>query len=545
MTTKRADQRPAWSALASHAEAIRDTHLRDLFRKDPDRAERYSGTAGDLLVDYSKHRITDETLKLLLQLAREAKVAKARDAMLAGESVNLTEKRAVLHTALRSPPDRPVRVGGEDVTPAVHAVLDRMAAFSEAVRSGEWRGHTGRKIRNVVNLGIGGSDLGPGMAYEALRPYADRDLVVRYVSNVDGTHLAEALHDLDPAETLFIVVSKTFTTQETMANATSARAWLLAALNDDEAAIARHFVAVSTNARGVRDFGIDPASMFEFWDWVGGRYSLASAVGLSLMVAIGPEAFREMLGGMHTLDRHFAEAPLDRNLPVILALLGVWYRNFLGAATHAVLPYDQYLHRFPAYLQQADMESNGKGVDRDGRPVAWATGPVVWGEPGTNGQHAFFQLLHQGTDLVPADFIGFARSHHPLGRHHRMLLANLLAQTEALAFGRTLEDVLEEGAPKALAPHRTFPGNRPTPTILAPQLTPSVLGQLIALYEHRIFVQGVIWDVCSYDQWGVELGKVLAGRLLAELDAGKADPEAHDPSTRRLLEHILTLSKSG
>ncbi len=523
-----------WQALQAHFESIRNVHLRDWFAEDPERAGRYTLEVDGLLLDYSKNRIADETLDLLTALAERAGVAAVRDAMFAGERVNTTEQRPVLHVALRNRGGTPIKVDGKDVMPDIEGVLQRMAAFASAVRSGEWKGYTGRPVRNVVNIGIGGSDLGPAMAYEALKPYSQRSLTVRFVSNVDGTHLAEALRDLDPAETLFIVASKTFITQETLTNARSARDWLLRTLQDD-AAVARHFVAVSTNAERVAEFGIDTGNMFEFWDWIGGRYSLCSAIGLALMVAIGDTHFGAMLDGFHAMDRHFATAPLEQNMPVLLALLGIWYNNFFGVESHALLPYDQYLARFPAYLQQCDMESNGKSIDKQGRPVTGQTGPLVWGEPGTNGQHAFYQLLHQGTKWVPCDFIGFARSQNPVGDHQDKLMANFFAQTEALAFGKSLEDVLAEGVDPELAPHRTFEGNRPSNTLLAAHLTPFVLGQLIALYEHKVFVQGVIWGVNSFDQWGVELGKVLAGRILDELTANEEPVLDHDGSTNQLI----------
>lgn len=529
---------PAWKALQAHFGEVKDLTLRDLFAADPTRGERLNAEGAGLYLDYSKHRITGETLRLLLALARERGVEARRDAMLRGEKINVTEGRAVLHTALRLPGGARVAVDGQDVVQDVHEVLGRMATFAQAVRSGEWRGHTGQPIRNIVNIGIGGSDLGPVMAYEALKHYAQRDLTVRFVSNVDGTDLTEKTRDLDPAQTLFVVSSKTFTTQETMANARSARAWLLTALGD-EAAVARHFVAVSTNAQAVQKFGIDAANMFGFWDWVGGRYSLDSAIGLSLMIAVGPEHFRDLLAGFHDMDEHFAKAPLERNLPVLMALLGVWYGNFFGAQTLAVLPYDQYLAYFPAYLQQLDMESNGKSVTLGGERVDYQTGPVVWGQPGTNGQHAFYQLIHQGTKLIPCDFIGFCQTLNPLplpdgGHHHDLLMANVFAQTEALAFGKTLAEVRAEGVPADLAPHKVFGGNRPTSTLLADRLTPRTLGALIALYEHKVFVQGAVWDINSFDQWGVELGKVLAGQIVGEL--GTPEPElAHDSSTNALI----------
>ncbi|GGK23003.1 glucose-6-phosphate isomerase [Deinococcus malanensis] len=529
---------PAWQALQAHFETVKSTHLRDLFAADPQRGERLTAEGAGLYLDYSKHRVTGETLELLLALARARGLPERRDAMFGGEKINVTEGRAVLHTALRMPRGTEVLVDGRNVVPDVHEVLDRMSAFARQVRSGGWLGHTGRPIRAIVNIGIGGSDLGPVMAYEALKYYAQRDLTVRFVSNVDGTDLVEKTRDLEAEETLFIVSSKTFTTQETMANAQSARAWLLSTLGD-EAAVARHFVAVSTNAEAVQKFGIDTANMFGFWDWVGGRYSMDSAIGLSLMLAIGPDGFQELLSGFHDMDEHFRTAPLEANLPVLMGLLGVWYNNFFGAETLAVLPYDQYLAYFPAYLQQLDMESNGKHVTLGGQEVAYQTGPVVWGQPGTNGQHAFYQLIHQGTKLIPCDFIAFAQTLNPLplpggAPHHDLLMANVFAQTEALAFGKTLDEVLTEGVDAGLAPHRVFEGNRPTSTLLADRLTPRTLGALTALYEHKVFVQGVIWDVNSFDQWGVELGKVLAGRIVKEL--GTDEPElSHDSSTNALI----------
>jgi len=518
--------RPEWKALEAHHEAFRKVHLRDLFARDPARGERFTAEAAGLYLDYSKNRLTEETLGLLLALAEATGVRAHTEAMFAGERINITESRPVLHVALRAPRTESIVVDGQDVVPHVHAVLDRMAAFATRVRSGAWTGFTGRRIRNVVNIGIGGSDLGPAMAYEALRHYSQRDLTLRFVSNVDGADFVEATRDLEAAETLFIVASKTFTTLETLTNARTARAWLLRALGD-ERAVARHFVAVSTNAAEVQKFGIDTDNMFPFWDWVGGRYSMWSAIGLSLMVAIGPEHFRAMLAGAHELDRHFRTAPFARNLPVLLALIGSWYDDFFGAATYAVLPYSQYLARLPAYLQQLDMESNGKSVDLGGRPVDYETGPIVWGAPGTNGQHAFYQLLHQGTKLVPADFIGFCRPLDEVGEHHTLLAANLLAQTEALAFGRTAPD-----------PARSFEGNRPTNTILADRLTPAILGALVALYEHKVFVQGAIWGINSFDQWGVELGKVLATRLAPELAADEEPALAHDSSTNALVRRV-------
>jgi glucose-6-phosphate isomerase len=533
-------QTPEWQALVRHHEAVKDTHLRELFATDPGRGESLTCEAGDLYLDWSKHRVTAETVALLVAMAERAGLRQRIDAMFAGERINLTENRAVLHVALRAPEGSSILVDGHNVVPDVHEVLGRMRGFAEEVRSGRWLGHTGRRVRNVVNIGIGGSDLGPAMAYAALRPYSDRSMTFRFVSNVDGADIAEATRDLDPAETLFIVCSKTFTTIETLTNARTARAWLLDALGDP-AAVSRHFVAVSTNAEKVAAFGIDPVNMFGFWDWVGGRYSYPSAIGLSLMVAIGPDRFGELLAGFHLMDEHFRTTPFERNLPVLLGLLGVWYINFFGAETHAVLPYSQYLERFPAYLQQLDMESNGKSVTLDGRPVRVDTGPVVWGQPGTNGEHAFYQLIHQGTRLIPSDFIGICRPAEVVGDHHDLLMANFLAQTEALAFGKTTEEVLAEGVAPDLAPHRTFPGNRPTSTILAPELSPSVLGQLTALYEHKVFTQGVVWDVNSFDQWGVELGKVLATRIAAELEAAAGDDLGHDSSTNALIRRYRRL----
>ncbi|WP_221359159.1 glucose-6-phosphate isomerase [Streptomyces beigongshangae] len=534
----RLNQTPEWTALAEHREELAQTHLRELFDRNPGRAAAYRLQVGDLHVDYSKHLVTDETLALLRELAAATDVSGLRDAMFRGERINTTENRAVLHTALRAARDAVVEVDGENVVPKVHAVLERMAGFAEQVRSGGWSGHTGRRIRNVVNIGIGGSDLGPAMAYEALRAFTDRDLTVRFVSNVDGADLHEAVRDLDPAETLFVVASKTFTTIETITNATSARAWLLDGLKADQEAVARHFVALSTNADKVADFGIDTANMFEFWDWVGGRYSFDSAIGLSLMIAIGPERFTELLEGFRLVDEHFRTAPAEANVPLLLGLLGVWYGNFFDAQSHAVLPYSHYLSKFTAYLQQLDMESNGKSVDRDGAPVDWQTGPVVWGTPGTNGQHAYYQLIHQGTKVIPADFIGFAEPVAALGEdlkaQHDLLMANFFAQTQALAFGKTPDEVRGEGVPEELVTHKTFRGNHPTTTILARELTPSVLGQLIALYEHKVFVQGAIWNIDSFDQWGVELGKVLAKRVEPALTEG-ADVPGLDPSTEALV----------
>ncbi|MCF4135746.1 glucose-6-phosphate isomerase [Streptomyces sp. Tue 6430] len=530
-------RRPEWAALEDHR-ARQRADLRELFAADPGRAERYVVRVGDLRIDYSKHLITDETLALLQELAAATGVFGLRDAMLRGERINVTEDRAVLHTALRAPRDAVVEVDGENVVPKVHAVLDKMADFAGRVRSGEWTGHTGRRIRTVVNIGIGGSDLGPAMAYEALRAFTDRSLTVRFVSNVDGADLHEAVRDLDPAETLFVVASKTFTTIETVTNATSARSWLLEGLGGDEKAVAKHFVALSTNAEKVAAFGIDPANMFAFWDWVGGRYSFDSAIGLSLMIAVGADRFREMLDGFRLVDEHFRTAPAEANAPLLLALLGIWYGNFHDAQSHAVLPYSHYLSKFTAYLQQLDMESNGKSVTRDGRPVGWQTGPVVWGTPGTNGQHAYYQLIHQGTKLIPADFIGFARPVGELGAElaaqHDLLMANFFAQTQALAFGKTPDEVRAEGVPEELVAHKTFRGNHPTTTILAAELTPSVLGQLIALYEHKVFVQGAVWDIDSFDQWGVELGKVLAKRVEPALTEG-TDVPGLDTSTKALV----------
>ena len=533
---------PAWNALEEHHAQIRDVHLRTLFADDPKRGERLTAEAAGLFLDYSKHRITDETLRLLGALADDCGLRARIDAMFRGDKINITEKRAVLHTALRAPRDASILVDGANVVPQVHEVLDRMEQFSNRIRSGAWTGHTGRPIRNVVNIGIGGSDLGPVMAYEALRWYSDRRLTFRFVSNVDGTDFFEATRDLDPAETLFIVSSKTFTTVETMTNAQSARAWSLAALRDD-AAVAKHFVAVSTNAAEVSKFGIDTANMFGFWDWVGGRYSMDSAIGLSTMLAVGPEHFRAMLAGFHAMDEHFRTAPFDRNLPVLMALLGVWNTNFLGAHTLAVLPYDQYLKRFPAYLQQLTMESNGKHVTLDGARVDYETAPVYWGEPGTNGQHSFYQLIHQGTRIIPCDFIAFRGSLNPIGRHHDILMANVIAQSEALAFGKTPDEVKAEGTPDWLVPHRVFEGNRPTSTIVAERLTPEVLGTLVALYEHIVFAQGVIWGVDSFDQWGVELGKALAQRITGEIE-GKEDPTPdHDSSTNALIRRYRAARK--
>ncbi|MGW2636052.1 glucose-6-phosphate isomerase [Streptomyces sp. NPDC001348] len=534
----RLNQTPEWTALAKHREELTDTHLRDLFAADPGRGAGYTLQVGDLYVDYSKQLVTDETLRLLRELAAATDVFGLRDAMFRGEKINTTENRSVLHLALRAPRDAVIEVDGENVVPAVHAVLDKMSDFAERVRSGKWTGHTGKRIRNVINVGIGGSDLGPAMAYEALRSFTDRGLTVRFVSNVDGADLHEATRDLDAAETLFVIASKTFTTIETVTNATSARDWLLSELNAGPEAVARHFVALSTNAEKVGEFGIDTANMFEFWDWVGGRYSYDSAIGLSLMITIGPDRFREMLDGFRIVDEHFRSAPPEANVPLLLGLLGIWYDNFHDAQSHAVLPYSHYLSKFTAYLQQLDMESNGKSVDREGRPVEWQTGPVVWGTPGTNGQHAYYQLIHQGTKLIPADFIGFAEPvaelSDELKAQHDLLMANFFAQTQALAFGKTAEEVRAEGAPEELVPHKTFKGNRPTTTILARELTPSVLGQLVALYEHKVFVQGAVWNIDSFDQWGVELGKVLAKRVEPALTEG-AEVPGLDASTSALV----------
>jgi glucose-6-phosphate isomerase len=534
---------PEWRALKVHFSRVARQHLRELFRADPRRVERFTLEACGLLLDYSKNRIGRTTMDNLMALAEARGLRQAIEEMFCGKAINETERRPVLHVALRNRSNTPILVNGQDVMPDVNDVLDRMAVFSRRVRSGEWKGFTGQPIRTVVNLGIGGSDLGPAMACEALKSFSERKLTVRFVSNVDGTHFAEQTRDLNPSETLFIVASKTFTTQETMTNAQSARAWTLAALKDP-ACVARHFVAVSTNAVEVKRFGIDTANMFGFWDWVGGRYSLCSAIGLPLMVAIGPENFTAMLDGFHAMDRHFRETPFDRNMPVILGMLGVWYGNFFGSQTHAVLPYDQYLHRFAAHLQQMDMESNGKGVDRNGNRVRYETGPIVWGEPGTNGQHAFYQLIHQGTRLIPADFIGFCRSRNPIGDHHDKLMANFFAQTEAMAFGKTAEEVAAEGTAPALVPHKTFDGNRPTNTILGQELTPFALGALTALYEHKVFVQGVVWNVYSFDQWGVELGKVLAGRILKELQAPVEPDLSHDASTSTLIRRYRARRKA-
>ncbi len=537
------DNHAAWAALEAHYAKIRLTHLRDLFAGDPDRGERLNAEGAGVFLDYSKNRITNETLELLLNLAEQSNLRARIDAMFRGDKINVSENRAVLHVALRAPLGSEIMVDGKNVVPEVHETLDKMTAFSERVRSGEWRGHTGKRIRNVVNIGIGGSDLGPVMAYEALRAYSDRDMTFRFISNIDGTDFAEAVIDLDASETMFIISSKTFTTLETMTNAHTARSWLLGKLHSDDTAIAKHFVAVSTNAEGVAQFGIDTDNMFGFWDWVGGRYSMDSAIGLSTMIAIGPMHFKQMLLGFHEMDEHFRTTPFAQNVPVLMALLGLWYNDFFGAQTVAVLPYEQYLKRFPAYLQQLTMESNGKSVQLNGAPVEHITGPIYWGEPGTNGQHSFYQLIHQGTRLIPIDFIAFIKSHNPLGMHHDILIANVFAQGEALAFGKTPEQVKAEGTPDWLVPHRVFKGNRPTNTLLLDELTPAALGKLVALYEHAVFVQGVIWNIDSFDQWGVELGKVLAQRIIPELDGTQAEmgaPLAHDSSTNALIRRYRT-----
>ena len=534
-------QRPAWALLQAHYQAMKDLHLRQLFVQEPNGGERLSVEAAGIYFDYSKNRVTAETLQLLLQLATESDLRGRIEAMFHGDAINVSEKRAVLHVALRAPREASILHQSRNVVPEVHAVLDRMADFADRLRSGTWKGHTGKRIRNVVNIGIGGSDLGPVMAYEALRHYSARDVNFRFVSNVDGTDFAEAVRDLDPADTLFIISSKTFTTLETMTNAHSARAWLLAAFENEKSAIARHFVAVSTNADEVARFGIDTANMFGFWDWVGGRYSMDSAIGLSTMIAIGPDNFREMLRGFHAIDEHFRTAPFERNLPVLMGLFTIWYNNFFGVETVAVLPYEQYLKRFPAYLQQLTMESNGKHVTLAGQHVDYDTGPIYWGEPGTNGQHSFYQLIHQGTRLIPADFIAFAESLNPIGKHHDILLANVFAQTEALAFGKTAEEVKAEGTPDWLVPHREFEGNRPSNTLLLDRLTPTALGKLVALYEHSVFIQGAIWDVDSFDQWGVELGKVLAARIVPELESATPTKLTHDSSTNALIRRYRML----
>ncbi|MBV9689825.1 MAG: glucose-6-phosphate isomerase [Ktedonobacteraceae bacterium] len=533
-------QRPAWKALEEHYQNIRHLHLRTLFAEDTERGKRFACEGVGIYFDYSKNRITDETLRLLLELARSAALRERIDAMFQGEKINITEKRAVLHVALRAPRGQSIVVDGENVVPEVHAVLDKMTDFANRVRSGAWTGYSGKRIRTIINIGIGGSDLGPFMAYEALKYYSDRNLTVRFVSNIDGSELVEALRDLEPEETLFIVSSKTFTTLETLTNARSARIWCVEALGSEQA-VAKHFVAVSTNAKEVEKFGIDTANMFEFWDWVGGRYSYDSAIGLSLMIAIGPERFRQMLSGFHAMDEHFRTAPFERNLPVLLGLIGIWYNNFFGAETVAVLPYDHYLGHLTAYLQQLDMESDGKHVDLQGNRVNYQTGPIIWGQPGTNGQHAFYQLIHQGTKLIPCDFIGFCQTLNPLGHHHDLLMANFFAQTEALAFGKTAEEVAADGVPAFQVAHRTFEGNRPTNTILADHLTPETLGKLIALYEHKVFVQGTIWQIDSFDQWGVELGKVLANRIVPELQSGSEPNLTHDSSTNTLIRRYREL----
>ena len=528
-------RRPAWKALAAHYKKMRERHLRDLFAEDPKRGARMTAEAVGITLDYSKNRVIDETVKLLVQLAEESGLRDKIDAMFSGEKINITEKRAVLHVALRAPRGASIVVDGENVVPQVHGVLDKMADFSNRIRSGEWKGHTGKRIRNIVNIGIGGSDLGPVMAYEALKHYSDRAMVFRFVSNIDATDFAEAVHDLDPAETLFIISSKTFTTLETMTNAQTARDWSLKGLGGDVKAVAKHFVAVSTNTAKVSEFGIDTANMFEFWDWVGGRYSMDSAIGLSTMLAVGPDHFRSLLDGFHQMDEHFRTARFKRNLPVLMALLAIWYNNFFGAQSVAVLPYEQYLKRFPAYLQQLTMESNGKRVTLDGTEVDYQTSPIYWGEPGTNGQHSFYQLIHQGTKLIPCDFIAFAETLNPIGRHHDLLMANVFAQSEALAFGKTAEQVKEEGTEDWLVPHRVFEGNRPSNTLLAHRLTPEILGKLVALYEHVVFTQGAIWNIDSFDQWGVELGKVLAQRIIPELESEAPPRLKHDSSTNNLI----------
>jgi len=544
MTVAALRQRPAWTALEAHYQKIKGLQLRQLFAEDPKRGERFAVDDVGIYLDYSKNRITDETLKLLLQLAEQSGLRQRIDAMFSGEKINVSEKRAVLHVALRAPRDASILVDGKNVVPDVHAVLDKMAAFADRLRSGDWKGHTGKKIRNVINVGIGGSDLGPVMAYEALKHYSERSMNFRFVSNVDGTDFAEAVQDLNAEETLFIISSKTFTTLETMTNAHTARNWALAGLKGDEKAIAKHFVAVSTNAAEVSKFGIDTANMFGFWDWVGGRYSMDSAIGLSTMIATGPDNFRAMLAGFHEMDEHFRTAPFERNLPVLMGLLSLWYNDFFGAQTVAVLPYEQYLKRFPAYLQQLTMESNGKHVTLAGARVDYDTGPIYWGEPGTNGQHSFYQLIHQGTRLIPCDFIGFAKTLNPLGRHHDILLSNIFAQAEALAFGKTAEEVKAEGTPDWLVPHRLFEGNRPSNILLLDKLTPGALGKLVALYEHSVFTQGTVWQVDSFDQWGVELGKVLAQRIIPQLEAPAEPKLEHDSSTNNLIRRYRKLKGS-
>ena len=545
VTKRSATKGQAWKNLATHFRKVRDLHLRQLFAEDPKRGKRMTAEAVGIFFDYSKNRITDETLRLLIQLAKESRLRKRIDAMFRGDKINVTEDRAVLHTALRAPREGSILLDGKNVVPEVHAVLDKMADFSNRIRSGEWKGHTGKRIRNVINIGIGGSDLGPVMAYEALRYYAERSINFRFVSNIDATDFAEAVHGLDPSETLFIVSSKTFMTLETMTNAQTARSWSLAGLSGDEKAVAKHFVAVSTNAAEVARFGIDTANMFGFWEWVGGRYSMDSAIGLSTMLAIGPENFHRMLKGFHAMDEHFRTAPFERNLPVLMGLLAIWYNDFFGAQTVAVLPYEQYLKRFPAYLQQLTMESNGKQVTLKGRRVAHQTSPVYWGEPGTNGQHSFYQMIHQGTKLIPCDFIAFGQSLNPIGSHHDMLIANVCAQAEALAFGKTAEEVKAEGTPKWLVPHRVFEGNRPSNLIFAECLTPESLGTLVALYEHSVFTQGAIWNIDSFDQWGVQLGKVLAQRIIPELESQSDPVLGHDSSTNNLISYYRKLKETA
>ena len=545
VTKRSATKGQAWKNLATHFRKVRDLHLRQLFAEDPKRGKRMTAEAVGVFFDYSKNRITDETLRLLIQLAKESRLRKRIDAMFRGDKINVTEDRAVLHTALRAPREGSILLDGKNVVPEVHAVLDKMADFSNRIRSGEWKGHTGKRIRNVINIGIGGSDLGPVMAYEALRYYAERSINFRFVSNIDATDFAEAVHGLDPSETLFIVSSKTFMTLETMTNAQTARSWSLAGLSGDEKAVAKHFVAVSTNAAEVARFGIDTANMFGFWEWVGGRYSMDSAIGLSTMLAIGPENFHRMLKGFHAMDEHFRTAPFEKNLPVLMGLLAIWYNEFFGAQTVAVLPYEQYLKRFPAYLQQLTMESNGKQVTVKGKRVAHQTSPIYWGEPGTNGQHSFYQMIHQGTKLIPCDFIAFGQSLNPIGSHHDMLIANVCAQAEALAFGKTAEEVKAEGTPKWLVPHRVFEGNRPSNLIFAERLTPESLGTLVALYEHSVFTQGAIWNIDSFDQWGVQLGKVLAQRIIPELESQSDPVLGHDSSTNNLISYYRKLKETA
>ena len=545
VTKRSATKGQVWKNLATHFRKVRDLHLRQLFAEDPKRGKRMTAEAVGIFFDYSKNRITDETLRLLIQLAKESRLRKRIDAMFRGDKINVTEDRAVLHTALRAPREGSILLDGKNVVPEVHAVLDKMADFSNRIRSGEWKGHTGKRIRNVINIGIGGSDLGPVMAYEALRYYAERSINFRFVSNIDATDFAEAVHGLDPSETLFIVSSKTFMTLETMTNAQTARSWSLAGLSGDEKAVAKHFVAVSTNAAEVARFGIDTANMFGFWEWVGGRYSMDSAIGLSTMLAIGPENFHRMLKGFHAMDEHFRTAPFEKNLPVLMGLLAIWYNEFFGAQTVAVLPYEQYLKRFPAYLQQLTMESNGKQVTVKGKRVAHQTSPIYWGEPGTNGQHSFYQMIHQGTKLIPCDFIAFGQSLNPIGSHHDMLIANVFAQSEALAFGKTAEEVKAEGTPKWLVPHRVFEGNRPSNLIFAERLTPESLGTLVALYEHSVFTQGAIWNIDSFDQWGVQLGKVLAQRIIPELESQSDPVLGHDSSTNNLISYYRKLKETA